>query len=74
MQVNALSLLFQVAQGSANPRQLPIELKWSYLIGNRWEYFKSEAIADETNGLTQSGIVQLQAPENLNTENQSVLS
>ncbi len=69
---NSLSLLFQVAEGSANPRQLPIDLSWSYLKGNRWETFNTEDIGDETNGLTQSGIVQLQAPEDLNIQYQTI--
>ncbi|WP_299336099.1 hypothetical protein [uncultured Psychroserpens sp.] len=68
---NSLSLLFQVAEGSANPRQLPIELRWTYLEGNRWVPFSAESIGDETNGLTQSGIVHLQAPEDLDHQTQT---
>ena len=70
---NALSLLFQVAEGSANPRQLPIDLKWAYLEGNSWTNFNTKSIGDETNGLTQSGIVKIQTPEHLNLENQTIL-
>ena len=69
---NSLSLLFQVAEGSANPRQLPIDLSWSYLNGHKWETFKPESIGDETNGLTQSGIVNIQAPEDLDIQTQTI--
>ncbi len=68
---NSLSLLFQVAEGSANPRQTPIDLKWKYLNGTKWEKFKDEDLGDDTNGLTQSGIVKLNSPEDLKLDEQT---
>jgi hypothetical protein len=68
---NSLGLLFQLSEGSANPRQEAVEPVWRYLDGNNWEDFKAEEIGDETDGLTKSGIVQLKAPEGLNTTDQT---
>ncbi len=70
---NAISLLFQVAEGSANPRQTPIDLKWTYLHENKWEKFEEQDLGDETNGLTQSGIVKINAPEELVLDQQTIL-
>ncbi|MEO1032087.1 MAG: hypothetical protein AAFX55_11815 [Bacteroidota bacterium] len=68
---NALNLLFQVADGTANPRQEAIDLTWSYLYGTEWVYFESNAINDATNGLTQSGIVTLNSPNDLKLKDQT---
>ncbi|GAB5401603.1 MAG: hypothetical protein Aureis2KO_31880 [Aureisphaera sp.] len=70
---NSVSLLFQVAEGSANPRQTPIELKWKYLNGTQWKEFEPEDLGDDTNGLTQSGIVKLNSPEDMNWDEQTEL-
>ncbi len=70
---NSLSLLFQVAEGSANPRQTPIDLKWKYLNGGTWVEFEAEDLGDETNGLTQSGIVKINSPEDLKLDEQTEL-
>jgi hypothetical protein len=55
-----VSLLFQVAEGSANP-DLPLEpVVWSYLSGNRWLTLQDGSLrADATRGLINSGIVEL---------------
>ncbi|MBX2826902.1 MAG: baseplate J/gp47 family protein [Flavobacteriaceae bacterium] len=68
---NSVSLLFQVAEGSANPRQTPIDLTWKYLLGTEWKDFNSEDFGDDTNGLTQSGIIKLNSPEDLKWEEQT---
>ena len=60
---NGLSLLFQLAEGTANPRQEFAALKWEYLKHNTWIELDSHEIGDETNGLTQSGLVQLSITE-----------
>ncbi len=67
---NSISLLFQVAEGSANPRQDPVTIKWNYLNENKWNVFEKEQVGDESNGLTQSGIIQFNAPETLDLANQ----
>lgn len=60
---NGMSLLIQLAEGTANPRQEPANVKWSYLNQNSWTPIAPHEMGDETNGLTQSGLVQLTIPE-----------
>lgn len=60
---NGLSLLIQLAEGTANPRQESANVKWSYLNQNSWTPIAPHEMGDETNGLTQSGLVQLTIPE-----------
>jgi len=53
-----LSLLFQVAEGSANPGLEPQTIAWSYLADNKWVAFDQfDILSDSTNGLLTSGIV-----------------
>lgn len=55
-----VALLFQVAEGSANPDLTPEPVQWSYLSGNRWLTLQDGSlIADATRGLINSGIVEL---------------
>jgi hypothetical protein len=60
-----LSLLFQVADGTANPRVIKPKphLQWSYLSGNTWILFENTQVNDLTNGFLQSGIVTLTFPQ-----------
>jgi Baseplate J-like protein len=60
---NGLSMLLQLAEGTANPRQESATIKWYYLSQNTWIEFESSFIGDETNGLTQSGLVQITVPD-----------
>lgn len=60
---DGLSLLIQLAEGTANPRQQSAIVEWSYLNQNSWVVIKPNEMGDETNGLTQSGLVQLTIPE-----------
>lgn len=68
---NSLNLLFQVADGTANPRQEAIDLSWKYLLGQEWRDFENNNIHDATNGLTQSGIVTLNSPYDLKLNEQT---
>jgi len=55
-----VSLLFQVAEGSANPDATPEPVQWNYLSGNRWlTLHDGSLLADGTRGLINSGIVEL---------------
>lgn len=57
------SLLFQVAEGTADPLATRQEVSWHYLDGdNLWRPFRKEDIADGTGGLLKSGIVKLNIP------------
>jgi Baseplate J-like protein len=58
-----LALLFQVAEGSADPDLAPEPVQWDYLSGNRWlTLHNGSLIADATRGLINSGIVELALP------------
>jgi hypothetical protein len=53
-----LSVLFKVAEGSANPDFERQPVKWSYMVNNEWQPFPVlNILADSTNGLLTSGII-----------------
>ena len=55
-----LDLLFQVAEGSANPDAPAQALSWSYLSDNRWLTLQDGGLlADASRGLINSGIARL---------------
>lgn len=65
-----LSLLFQVAEGSANPDLEPQKLMWSYLSDNRWfDFEKFDILSDSTNGLLTSGIIQFNVSKQITSNN-----
>lgn len=54
-----LNVLFQMAEGSANPDQEPVPIEWSYLSGDRWLSFSEGGIQmDTTRGLINTGIIE----------------
>lgn len=54
-----LALLFQMAEGSANPDLEPVPVRWSYLSGNRWISLDDGGmLRDSTRGLINSGIIE----------------
>ncbi len=62
-----LSLLFQVAEGTADPDTDAPAPQWAVLSANRWcslhdGPFEGSVLADATRGLINAGIVQLQLP------------
>ncbi|ARS39421.1 hypothetical protein CA265_07040 [Sphingobacteriaceae bacterium GW460-11-11-14-LB5] len=65
-----LSLLFQVSEGSANPDFDKAIIKWAYLQHNIWiEFEKINILREQTNGLLTTGIVTLNIPKTVNTDN-----
>ena len=68
---NAINLLIQVAEGTANPRQHMVNLKWFYLNGDDWMLFDDGKIIEGTHNLTQSGIVQFAVPKTINLAEQT---
>lgn len=64
-----LALLFQMAEGSADPDIVPPPLDWRYLVDEKWEKVdqKGRIISDGTNGLLNSGIIKLRIPAEANT-------
>lgn len=68
---DTLSLLFQVAEATANPDLEEIKPSWHYLRDNQWVRLEPDAqvLSDETNGLIVSGIIELVIPRNINRNN-----
>lgn len=53
-----LSILFQMAEGSADPELESASIQWSYLSGNRWmSLHEGNILHDSTRGLINSGII-----------------
>ncbi len=65
-----LTLLFQLAEGSADPDIIPPPLDWQYLVNNQWKKIDQlgRIISDGTNGLLNSGIVKIRIPADANTQ------
>ncbi len=54
----SLSLLFQLAEGSANPDLARQAILWDVLDGNTWKSLQQgQLLSDTTNGLLNSGII-----------------
>lgn len=66
-----LALLFQVADGTANPlsEKPPQHLHWSYLQHNQWIPFEQNDVEDGTGGLLRSGIATLAVPRSASADN-----
>ncbi|MBE7170240.1 MAG: baseplate J/gp47 family protein [Williamsia sp.] len=59
-----LSLLFKMADGSANPDLAPPKVNWHYLSNNEWkELVQTHIVSDTTNGLLNTGIIELAVPQ-----------
>ena len=53
-----VSVLFQMAEGSADPDLEPVPIQWSYLSDNRWiSLHEGNILFDSTRGLINSGII-----------------
>lgn len=66
----ALSLLFQIEEGTADPLLEKSEehLLWHYLDGNEWKAFGKEEIVDSTDQLLSTGLVLLDLPPNVSQD------
>ncbi|MFD2036114.1 baseplate J/gp47 family protein [Belliella marina] len=66
-----VSLLFQFADGTENPLSVDGEpIKWSILKGNTWEVIpKASILLNETLNFLRSGIVKIQLPPSIDTNN-----
>lgn len=66
-----LSLLFQVADGTANPLSVKPELhiQWSFLSNNQWIDFKPSEVEDHTGQLLRSGLVVFSFPREASSQN-----
>ncbi|MEZ4429522.1 MAG: baseplate J/gp47 family protein [Nannocystaceae bacterium] len=58
-----LTLLLQLADGSADPSLAPERVTWSYLSGDQWRSLHDgRLLADTTAGLSHSGILRFDLP------------
>ncbi|NJN17065.1 MAG: hypothetical protein HC822_12725 [Oscillochloris sp.] len=58
-----LTLLFQLAEGSADPGLAHTPPDWYYLDGNHWQSLaRGRILADSSNGLLNSGIITIDLP------------
>ena len=65
-----LPLLFQVAEETADTELARAEVKWDYLHQNQWQEIKPHQFEpDESNGLINSGIVNVQIPAEMSRGN-----
>lgn len=67
---DSVSLLFEVAEGSANPDLVQDPIVWSVLCDNYWKTLGSDSVVlDTTNQLRVSGIIQFVIPAEATTHN-----
>ena len=66
-----LALLFQVADGSADPllEKPKPHIQWSYLGNNEWQGFDKYDVQDNTDGLINSGIITFAIPDKATANN-----
>lgn len=58
-----LTLLFQMADGSADPDLAPQTVRWSYLSNNQWKELGGRyLLSDSTRGLLNTGILEFDLP------------
>ncbi|MFK8185244.1 MAG: hypothetical protein AB8B99_17870 [Phormidesmis sp.] len=70
----ALSLLFQLAEETANTEIKRATVKWHYLHDNDWKRLEDHLILkDETKQLIHSGIVKLSIPDDISNANTTIL-
>ncbi len=67
---DSVCILFQVAEGSANPDKPAVDVTWHVLCNNYWKKLGPEDfIFDTTNQLLTSGVIKLVIPKEATTEN-----
>ncbi|WDD96733.1 hypothetical protein [Thalassomonas actiniarum] len=65
-----VTLFFQLAEGSADPRFNKETIHWSVLTDNQWQALTAkEVITDSTNAFNTSGIVTITLPGEVNDNN-----
>lgn len=65
-----LPILFQVAEGTADPLSEAQQVQWYYLAeNNKWTLFDKEDISDNTSGLIKSGIIKFSIPDDISDDN-----
>jgi hypothetical protein len=69
--LETVNILFQLAEGSADPDLPQQEVKWCVLTQNHWKPIDKGLLSDNTNGLLRSGIIKILLPKE--TANDNVL-
>ncbi|WP_062057005.1 hypothetical protein [Aquimarina longa] len=71
-----LSILFQLAEATANSEMNKAKIEWHYLSNNHWRKLEEgfHIISDETDGLTVSGIVTIAVPDTINKKGNTLMS
>lgn len=66
-----LALLFQVADGTADPLSVKPDqhIHWSYLYSNEWIPFAKDEVEDKTDGLLNAGIITFAIPRDASDTN-----
>ncbi|GJL83486.1 MAG: hypothetical protein DHS20C01_31200 [marine bacterium B5-7] len=68
--LQSLSILFQVAEATADTDVGKPEVQWSYLTDDEWKAFKDfEITGDTTSDLTTSGVVTFSVPSDIAAKN-----
>ncbi len=66
----SVSVLFQLAEGTANPEKEAVIVQWYAMSNNEWRKLKqTEILKDETNHFLRSGIIRLVIPQEATTDN-----
>ena len=68
-----LPLLFQVAEETADTDLAKAEIHWYYLKNNTWISLSDRIVSDSTNGLINSGIVNLAIPEDISKDKTTII-
>lgn len=64
----SISILFQMAEGSADPDIEQPVITWEYLSNNQWKIFPQGSFSkDTTNGLIDTGLMVINIPANATT-------
>jgi hypothetical protein len=67
---DSVSVLFEVAEGSANPELAQEPITWAVLCENYWKTLGTDnVVLDTTNELLTSGIIQFVIPAEASTQN-----
>lgn len=67
---DAVCILVQVANGSANPEVPKVPISWKVLCDNYWKPLKNDDfIFDTTNGFLTSGVIKIVIPREATTSN-----
>jgi hypothetical protein len=66
----AISILFQVYEGSGDPEKEVPFINWLYLKENQWyPFLNADILFDSTNGLVKSGIIKFLLPSDIANDN-----